>query len=150
MVEALLVADRAGSPMRSVEAVVVTPGRGIAGDRYADGAGHWSGDRWDEVTLVEAETVEAVAHELGRVIEPAALRRNVVTRGVRLADLLGERFRLGDALLEGLRPCDPCRYLERLTGIDGLKTALAGRGGVRARVLEGGPIRIGDRLILDS
>ncbi len=135
----LYTATAAGAPMIGHAEVEVQPGVGIVGDRYATGRGHWSDPRWpdQELTLVEAE----VAAVLG--MEAAALRRNVVTRDVRLHDLVGVRFRIGEVLLEGVRPCAPCRYLETLTR-PGLVRALTGRGGLRARILTAGRLRVGD------
>jgi MOSC domain-containing protein YiiM len=139
----LFTAVEAGAPVVGRDSVEVRPGKGIVGDRYALGLGHWSDPRWpdQELTLVEAEVAEALA------IEAALLRRNVVTRGVRLDDLIGVRFRIGGALLEGVRPCDPCRYLETLTR-PGIAEELDGRGGLRARVLTGGHLRVGDAIVV--
>ncbi|MER3437553.1 MAG: sulfurase, partial [Chloroflexota bacterium] len=107
----LYTAAAAGQPMVGHAEVEVQPGVGIVGDRYATGQGYWSDPRWpdQELTLVEAEVAEALG------IEAAALRRNVVTRGGSLNALIGTRFRIGEVVLEGVRPCDPCRYLEQLT-----------------------------------
>ena len=138
----LLTAPAAGEPVRRHDSVLLVAGRGIEGDRYAEGLGHWSDPRWpdQQLTLVEAE----LADELG--LDAALLRRNIVTRGLDLADLLGRTFRLGTATLRGVRPCDPCRYLETLTR-PGLYASLGGRGGIRAEVLEGGTVKVGDRAV---
>ena len=135
-------ATAAGVPVLSRSEVTLLPGVGIDGDRYAEHAGHWSDLKWpdQELTLIDAD----VAADLG--VEPGALRRNIVTRGVLLEELIGVRFRLGEALIEGVRPCDPCHYLETLLGRPGLTRALAGRGGLRARVIEGGRVALGDEL----
>ncbi|MCC7366224.1 MAG: MOSC domain-containing protein [Dehalococcoidia bacterium] len=139
----LLVAPAAGEPIVELDAARLVAGRGIEGDRYVLGTGHWSDPRWpdQQLTLVEAELV----CELG--LDPRHLRRNIVTTGVGLATLVGRDFRLGTAVLRGVRPCDPCRYLETLTR-PGLYHDLAGRGGLRAAVLESGVVRAGDPLIL--
>lgn len=140
-VEAIFTAPEAGAPMEQQGTVVVVPGVGIVGDRYALGTGTWSAPRWhdQELTLFEAEVADALG------IEPYLPRRNIVLRGVSLYGLIGVRFRLGEALLLGVRPCDPCRYIQQLTGVPGLAKGLAGeRGGLRVRILEGGRIRLGD------
>lgn len=141
----LYTAVTAGAPMISHSVVEVRPGLGVVGDRYATGCGYWSDPRWpdQELTLVEAEVAEALNVDAG------ALRRNVVTRGVRLHELIGVRFRIGEVLLAGVRPCDPCRYLETLTR-PGLARALAGRGGLRARVLTAGRLCVGDAIVVFS
>ena len=70
-------------------------------------------------------------------------RRNVVTRGIALNHLVGKRFRVGEVLLQGIRLCEPCDHLESLTR-PGVRQALLHRGGLRAQILEGGVIRVGD------
>lgn len=142
VVEALLTARAAGEPMEAPEAVTLIAGVGIAGDRYATNRGHWSDPQWPdrEVTLIESELLD----DLG--LAPRDLRRNIVTRGVVLAALIGREFAIGKARLLGVRPCDPCQYLESL-GRPGLFRALAGRGGLRARIVQGGDIRLGDAIV---
>jgi MOSC domain-containing protein YiiM len=140
-VVALYVAPSAGEPVRSPEAVQLVAGVGIVGDRYTTRTGHWSDDRWpdQQLTLVQEE----VADELG--LSPELLRRNVVTRGVSLAELIGVRFRIGDVAVQGVRTCDPCAYLERLVGRAGLASELGRAGpGLRAAVLTDGRITVGD------
>lgn len=134
----LYTAPRAGAPIESHDSIELSPGIGVVGDRYALRLGWWSDPRWpdQEVTLVEAEIAIALA------IEPGQLRRNIATWDLDLVDLVGVRFQIGVTELQGVRPCDPCRHLEELTR-PGLASALAGRGGLRARVLRGGRIAVG-------
>lgn len=138
----LYTAALAGAPMRSHRQVELISGLGIAGDRYAVRLGHWSDPRWpdQELTLIEAEVAEELA------IEPERLRRNIVTRGVRLSRLIGVTFQVGDTQLVGIRSCDPCNYLDGLTR-PGLGRALRGRGGLRAHIARGGTIQLADRLV---
>lgn len=138
-VVALGVASAGGAPVEPREALDLVTGRGVDGDRYAAGKGTWERFPDREVTLIEAEAADAVA-----VADPLLLRRNIVTRGVSLNDLVGRRFRVGTVLLEGVRLCDPCGYLEKLLARPGLKRDLENRGGLRARILEGGAVRVGD------
>lgn len=135
----LYTAVNAGAAMQPHNLVQVEPGVGIPGDRYATGQGHWSDPKWpdQELTIVEAELQDEL--RLGG----AGLRRNIVTRGVDLADYIGQEFRLGTALLRGVRKCDPCGYIETLTR-PGVTEALAGRGGLRVAVIEAGIVRLGD------
>ena len=115
-------------------------GIGILGDRYATTRGHWSDPRWrdQQLTLVGVDLLEALG------LAPAALRRNIVTRGIDLHDLIGLEFGLGDAVLRGTRIGTPCGYLGRLTGRPGLLAELQGRGGIRVCVVRGGVIRLRD------
>lgn len=143
-VEQLLVATKAGAPMQSREAVELAGGKGVVGDRYAGRRGHWSDPKWpdQELTLVESE----VALTLG--IEPMQLRRNIVTSGVDLGALIGRRFRVGagGAMVEGVRRCDPCAYIEGFSRAGMLKELAGGRGGLRARIIRGGWVHAGDEI----
>ncbi|MBI5132152.1 MAG: MOSC domain-containing protein [Rhodopseudomonas palustris] len=126
-------------PMRIAEQATLIAGRGIEGDRYRT-----SNNGARQVTLIAAEDLAAIAGFLGRdAVAPELLRRNLVSRGVNLAALKGQRFRVGAALLEGAGDCAPCSRMEETFGPGGYN-AVRGRGGLTARVLEGGVIRIGD------
>lgn len=145
----------AGAPMVTVPEVRAVPGRGLEGDRYFLGRGHYSGrPSWGgrEVTLIEVETLEALEHgvvnaageRLGLKVAPAETRRNIATAGVPLNHLVERTFWVGEVQMQGTRLCEPCRYLEELTGHPGLLGALVHRGGLRARILTEGVIRAGD------
>lgn len=127
------------APVTAVDAMTVTPGQGVAGDHYASVT---NGAR--QVTLMQAEHLAAIAGYLGRdSVAPELLRRNVLVAGVNLAALKGRRFRVGTAVLESSGECHPCSKMETLLG-DGGYNAVRGHGGITARVLEGGEVRIGD------
>ena len=120
-------------PVSSVRAVA---GHGLEGDRYffADKAG--SGEA---LTLIEAEAIEDVG------LTGARSRRQVVVRGGGLNDLVGKRFRVGDVECEGVELCEPCLHLQKLTR-PGIIKDLIHRGGLRADILSGGTISIGDKV----
>lgn len=141
----IFVGDTAGVPMEPREEVTATPGRGIEGDRYAEGKGVWSTHpgAGRQITLVEMEALEALAHEKNIALNPAETRRNLVTRGVPLNHLVGKEFQVGDVRLVGIRLCEPCQYLEQMT-TKGVLTGLIHRGGLRANILTAGIIRAGD------
>jgi MOSC domain-containing protein YiiM len=147
-VEAIHIAPEAGAPMVAIERARVIGGSGIEGDRYSTGRGHWSAIRrsGDGLTLVEAELVESLATAHGIVLRPGATRRNVTVRGIRLDELLGRRFRLGSALLAGVRRCEPCSYLEGLLDAPVL-IPLVHRAGIRVDVVEGGEFAVGDPIV---
>jgi MOSC domain-containing protein YiiM len=146
VVEAIHIAAGAGEPVRPVEAVHTIPGVGLDGDRYADGRGHYQDARVSrDLTLVEAEAIEALAHEHGIELAVGETRRNITTRGIVLNELVGRRFWVGEVLCQGTRLCEPCQYLADLTGKPLLRP-LVHRGGLRADILSGGVIRQGDRL----
>lgn len=131
-----------GVPMRAHDAVQARSGHGLAGDRYAR-----KGRR--EVTLVQAEHLPLVSRRLGRAVAPAELRRNLMVSGIDLAALATRGFRIGEVRLEGTGPCDPCRKLADALG-DGGMDAMLGHGGITARVVDGGVLRLGDPVAADG
>jgi hypothetical protein len=141
-VAAILTAADAESPLARVDSVDAVAGRGLKGDRYYDGRGTFSGPgRGYELTLVEAEVLESVD------LSWEDARRNIVTRGIALNALVGQRFKIGAVECIGRRLAEPCAHLEKLTR-SGLLRPLVHRGGVRADILEGGTISIGDSVAL--
>jgi MOSC domain-containing protein YiiM len=127
--------------MQVVAAVRLDPREGMAGDRYA-GRG---GER--HVTLIQRENLAAIAGHLGvDTVLPEQLRRNIVVSGLNLLALKERRFRLGTALLEMTGECHPCSRMEETFGPGGYN-AVRGHGGITARVLEAGEVRVGEALI---
>lgn len=144
-VEHVHVAPESGAPVERRESVEAVADRGLRGDRYFDGDGTFSDGSPDRaVTLIEAETVEAVERDYDVSLAPGEHRRNVTVRSVPLDHLVGERFRVGDAICEGVELCEPCSYLERTLERRGVAEALVHRGGLRGRVVESGTIAVGD------
>lgn len=146
LVEAIFVAEAAAALPRPVVRARAVAGLGLEGDRYYAGAGTWSDypvQTGVDLTLVEAEVLEAVG------LTGAEARRNLVTRGVRLNEVVGMRFWVGKVECYGDRLCEPCGHLERLTR-PGIKAALVHRGGLRADVLGDGEIVVGDRVGVSS
>lgn len=142
---AIHIAERGGAPMRELAEARLLPGVGIEGDRYATGRGTYSPRPQAErqVTLIEVETLEALARDHGLPLAPHEHRRNLTVRGVPLNHLVGRRFRVGEALLEDIRLNVPCRYLDDLLGRRLFKP-LTNRSGLNCVILEGGTIRPGD------
>ena len=139
------ITGEAAKPMEAVAEVRAVPGKGLEGDRYFKKVGTYSNHPGSgrEVTLIEAEAIEALARDLKIQLALGASRRNITTRGVPLSHLVGKRFRVGEVLLEGTRLCEPCKHLEGLTQ-QGVLAGLVHRGGLRTVILEGGTIRVGD------
>ncbi len=137
-IEAIHIANESATETEEIETVEAVAGAGLRGDRHFDP--DVSGN---DITLIEAEAVEAIEAEAGIALEPGEHRRNVTTRNAALNHLVGKRFRVGDAVCEGVELCEPCSHLESLTE-DGTLSALLHRGGLRASVVESGEIRVGD------
>jgi MOSC domain-containing protein YiiM len=125
------------APIDSVSALA---GKGLEGDRKFFGDGARPGQA---LTLIEAETLEVVG------LSGAQSRRQVVTRGVRLNDLVGKRFRVGTVECVGVELCHPCKHLEAMTR-PGMIKDLAGRGGLNADILTDGRISVGDSIVVDD
>ena len=147
----IFLAPDAGAPVQSVESVRALAGRGLEGDRYAAGRGAFS--RWPgkgrDVTLIDAAALADAHAEFGVALAAGEHRRNLVVEGVPLGDLRGVGFQIGGARFEGVRVCAPCKYLVRVTGQDRIFDALVRRGGLRAAVAAGGPLRVGDAVTWD-
>lgn len=146
-VVSLHICRRAEDAMTPVPAVRAVPGKGLEQDRYHDGIGTFSArmgpDR--EVTLIEEEAVEALRRDYEIAFNAADSRRNIVTRGVPLNHFVGREFRVGEVTLRGLRLCEPCGHLERVSGRP-VRAGLVHRAGLRAQIVTGGIIRAGDRI----
>lgn len=147
-VDTLLLRPGRREPMRPVTEATALPQRGLDGDRSALRASP-TGKR--HVTLIQAEHLPVIAALLGlAAVDPAQLRRNIVVSGLNLLaakSLFKDRplrLRLGErTVLEVTGPCEPCSRMEEAFGPGGYN-AVRGHGGVTARVLEGGPVRVGD------
>jgi hypothetical protein len=139
-VEAIFVAPEAGAPAQGVEQAAALPGLGLEGDRHVSGAGTFpSGLPGSALSLIEAEVCESFTPPL----DPNEHRRNVVTRGIALNDLVGHEFRIGSVRCRGMRLCEPCTVVQRYASRSVLRP-LVHRGGLRADILENGVVRVGD------
>ncbi len=143
-VELIYIAPKATAPAIAVNEVLAIPGVGLEGDRYALRQGTFFKPEPDfELTLIEAEAIEALKRDYNVELTPGESRRNLVTRGVALNHLVGRDFQIGEVKAHGIRLCEPCSHLQRLTGRPVIK-GLLHRGGLRAQILTQGAIRVGD------
>ena len=143
-IELIYIAPNATAPTLAVDEVLAIPGVGLEGDRYAMRQGTFFKPEPDfELTLIEAEAIEALKRDYNVELAPAESRRNLVTRGVALNHLVGRDFQIGSVKAHGIRLCEPCSHLQRLTGKQVIK-GLLHRGGLRAQILTQGSIRVGD------
>jgi ADP-ribose pyrophosphatase YjhB (NUDIX family) len=150
-VEAIFTAPGEALPIRRRSRVLARPGIGLEGDRYATGSGYWSGDSKvsRDLTLIEGEAIEQVAAEIGIHLGFGDLRRNIVTREVRLNDLVGKRFWIDSVLVEGTSLCEPCAHIVRLARQPILRPFVH-RGGLRANILTVGEIGEGAPIVLGA
>lgn len=149
-VEAIFVAAKPAAPMSAVQSVEALAGEGIKGDRKLRDPSNPQKDTPErEITLIESEAVDAVNRDYVMKLEPSETRRNILTRGIALNHLVGKEFSVGQVRLRGIRLCEPCKHLESLTR-DGVMRALIHRGGLRAEILRGGQIIVGDAVEADQ
>lgn len=137
-----------GAPVQEVAEVRAVAGKGLDGDRYSNGSGTYSRPRHDpaaEATLIESEALEALKRDHDIELAPGSSRRNIMTRGIDLNQLVGREFTVGAVRLRGIRLCEPCAHLQKLTRA-GVMRGLAHRGGLNAEILTDGTIRVGDMI----
>ncbi len=147
IIERLFIAPAPDAAQVDCPTIAVVAGLGIRGD-HNFGRNDYPGQN---LTLVEAEEIERFCAELGRPVDLSLTRRNLVTRGLRLNDLVHREFRIGDVLVRGVELCEPCSRLGRALSGDGLSAAAVvalwtGHGGLRVDVLSDGEIGRGARL----
>ncbi len=136
MIEAIHIGPEDAGELHAVESVRVLAGMGVEGDRHFQPDGAKPGQA---LTLVEAENVEDVG------LAPGGSRRQLTTRGVRLNDLVGKHFKVGDVECYGVELCEPCEHLQSMTRPGIIKDFLH-RSGINADVLTDGVIRVGDAI----
>ena len=158
-VNGIFLAPDKGEPMVSHLQVLAVAGSGLEGDgipdRYAIGRGAFSqvGDRIRHVTLISQQDIDIANSSLEVSFLPIETRRNILIDGMSAERLLGVRFHVGGAALEGVSICDPCARPDKLADKKGFKTAFKGESGelagIRAAILGSGHISIGDAIIID-
>ena len=140
-IERIFIGTAAGGSQIECESVVVVAGSGIHGDRYFGR----NDEPGQNITLIEAEELEAFAREYGALLEISVTHRNLITRGIRLNELVGKEFMVGNVRLRGVELCEPCLGLGSALASPTLSAAavvkrLLHRGGLRADVLSSGAI----------
>jgi MOSC domain-containing protein YiiM len=147
---AIHITAEAEGDLHPVESIRAHPGRGLEGDRYFNQVGTFAKPgktlhRSQEATLIEIEALESLQRECGLSVSPSQSRRNILTQGIALNDLLGHEFTVGGVRMKGVKLCHPCDYLESRTHA-GVKAGLENRGGLRAQILTEGVINVGDSI----
>ena len=147
----ILSGDAAGDKLKSLETGTLEAGRGLVGDRYYLGNGTFSkklgGTPAIEATLIAQEEIDAFNAVTGQRYSGLDFRRTLVTEGVALEDMIGRRFRVGDAVLEGIRFCEPCAHLSATLGRE-IMEHMVHKAGIRAQIVTGGQINVGDDVAL--
>ena len=143
IVVALFTVDRRAAPMKKVEQLYALAGRGIEGDRYFLGTGTYSKspEPGRQVTLIKSEVLESLKNKLEINVKPEESRRNILTQGIEINDLIGTEFYVGTVRLRAHRITQPCLYLEKLLDQPGLYKELWDKGGISCEILSDGVIK---------
>ncbi len=145
---AIAISNAAALPMQPAGQIEAITGQGLRGDRYAEKKGTFTRGEIQpsqQVTLIESEAIEAAVRDAKLNITHLDTRRNLLTKGVPLNHLVGQTFAIGQVTLRGVKLCEPCGHLEKLT-CQGIEKTLRHRGGLRAEIIEGGTLRVGDTI----
>ena len=150
-VYAIYIADSGGKEMQEISSANLVAGRGIDGDRYYNDTGTFSeklkGKPHAELTLIQKEAIDAFNDEFDLNLAYADFRRNIVTTGVSLNELVGEEFKIAGVTVKGIKLCEPCNYLaEKLNPL--ILPHMLGRSGLRAQILTDGIINKGDSIFV--
>ena len=149
-VKEIFITPTSAQAMVAVPSVRAFADQGLAGDRFFRDS--WNAvNRSDKaVSLIEDEVLELAAQEIGIENIGVLTRRNIVTRGVPLIELLGQEFTIGNVRMRGIRLFEPCGHLVAVTKIPAIFKALEHRSGLKAAVLSDGEIRVGDTIVLGA
>jgi len=151
VVTSMHVASTGAAPMRSITSARAVAGKGLEGDRYFNESGTYSNQPGSgrEVTLIEIEAIEAMKRDYQIELDAGRARRNIVIQGIPLNHFVEKEFKVGAVILRGTRLCEPCAHMEKLT-VKGAMRGLIHRGGLRAEIVKGGTIRVGDSILPES
>ena len=128
--------------IREVNSIKVLANQGIIGDRYFKEFN----DPYSQLSLIESENIDYYNIKYGLNIPYIDFRRNIITKGIRLNDLIGKKFLIGEVELEGIDLCRPCRHLCELLDQDNIIKEFLRRGGLRCQILSSSSIEIGNKI----
>ena len=131
-------------PIKNVNTIEVMANKGIVGDRHF----HNSNDPYNQLSLIESENIDEYNIRFGLDIPYINFRRNVVTKGIQLNDLIGKKLKVGNAELEGIELCRPCRHLTEMLDQKNVLKEFMRKGGLRCQILSSSKISIGDKINL--
>jgi len=149
IVKDILITGNAGDDLVSQESAKLESGKGLVGDRYYLSKGTFSekldGTPEVEVTLIEQEEISAFNASTGHCYAGKDFRRNIVTEGIRLNDLVGKSFTIGGVELKGARLCEPCTHLSAVLGPE-IMQHMVHKAGLRAQIIVSGTIKVSDEV----
>ena len=138
------IAINSNQPIKEVTSIEVLANKGVVGDRHF----HEFNDPYNQLSIIEAENIDYYNTKYGLEIPYINFRRNIVTRGINLNELVGQKFTIGNVKLEGIDLCRPCRHLTEVLSQENILKEFLRRGGLRCQILSSSEISIGDKINL--
>tara|TARA_Y100001935_G_C17163034_1_gene436288 strand:- start:39 stop:485 length:447 start_codon:yes stop_codon:yes gene_type:complete len=133
-------------PIKEVNFIDIIANQGVKGDRHFNEFN----DPYNQLSLIESENIDYYNFKYGLNIPYIDFRRNIITKGIKLNDLIGKKFLIGKAKLEGIDLCRPCRHLSEVLNQDNIIKEFLRKGGLRCQILTSSIIEVGDKIkILD-
>ena len=129
-------------PISEVNSIKVLANQGIVGDRHFNEFN----DPYNQITLIESENIDYYNIKYNLNIPYKDFRRNIITKGIKLNDLVGKRFQIGKVELEGIDLCRPCKHLSEILDQDNIIKEFLRRGGLRCQILTSSTIEVGDKI----
>ena len=136
------ISDNNNMPINEVISIDVLAGQGVVGDR------HFSkfNDPYNQLSLIESENIDYYNIKYGLNIPYIDFRRNIITKGIQLNNLVGKKILVGNVKLEGIDLCRPCKHLSEVLGQENILKEFLRRGGLRCKILTSSCIRAGDKI----
>ena len=129
-------------PINEVNSIDVMANQGVVGDRHFKEFN----DPYNQISLIESENIDYYNIKYGLNIPYVDFRRNIITKGIRLNNLIGKTMLIGKAKIEVIDLCRPCRHLQEKLGLDNIIKEFLSRGGLRCRILKSSKVEIGDSI----
>ena len=133
-------------PIKEVNSIEVLANKGIIGDRHF----HEFNDPYNQLSLIESENIDDYNIRFGLNIPYIDFRRNVITKGIRLNDLVGKKLKVGSVELDAIDLCRPCRHLTEMLNQKNVLKEFLRKGGIRCQILSSSNIHVGDKIKLIS
>tara|TARA_B100001057_G_scaffold25113_1_gene23139 strand:+ start:106 stop:546 length:441 start_codon:yes stop_codon:yes gene_type:complete len=136
------ITDKNNQKIKEVNSINVVANKGILGDRHFQEFN----DPFNQLSLIESENIDYYNIKYGLNIPYKDFRRNIITKGVKLNDLVGKKFQIGDVIVEGIDLCRPCRHLCEVLNQDNIIKEFLRRGGLRCQILSSSSIEVGSKI----
>ena len=138
------IAAKNNQPIKEVNSIEVLANKGIVGDRHFNDFN----DPYNQLSLIESENIDDYNIKFGLDIPYVNFRRNIITKGIQLNDLIGKKLQIGNVELEGVELCRPCRHLTEMLNQKNILKEFMRKGGLRCQILSSSKISIGDKINL--